>query len=248
MVIGLILILAGCGLLTGPAGDLGGDWLLERGTSQGQPIPIVAGSRITMSIDGSEIGGIAACNIYGGTIDVAGGRVSIGALSMTEMACEEDVMASEAAYLAALARVDNASRTATSMVLSGPQVELRFALVPPVPAADLIGNVWVLDSLISGDAVSSTLGEATLELSDDRTFSGSTGCRSFSGRYAIAGDEVQAPELVTDDRACPPDLARQDDHILSVIGGGFTVQIDGDRLTLTATRGGLGLSYVAASG
>jgi len=249
MAVGLILLIAGCGSLAGPVGDLGGNWLLERGTNGGQPIPIVAGSRITMTIEGSEIGGTAACNIYGGTIDVADGRVSIGALSMTEMACQEDVMASEAAYLAALARVESATRSANGLILSGPQVELRFALVPPVPDAALVGNAWVLDSLITRDAVSSTLGkEATLELGDDGTLSGSTGCRDFTGRYTISGDEVQVPELVTDDRACQADLAAQDDHVLSVIADGFTVQIEGDRLTLTATRGGLGLSYLAAAG
>ena len=96
----LALLLSGCSLLThGVATSLDGEWQLQAGTNQGQAIPIVAGSHITLNVDGTKAGGGAACNIYGGTIQVNGSSVAISALSMTEMACQENLMASEAAYL-----------------------------------------------------------------------------------------------------------------------------------------------------
>ena len=42
------------------------------------------------------------------------------------MACEEPVMASEAAYLDALGTVVGARMDGSSLVLAGPAVELRF--------------------------------------------------------------------------------------------------------------------------
>lgn len=242
------LILSGCSLLSGGASaSLDGEWRLQVGTNQGQPVPIVAGSQITLKIKGTQAGGSAACNLYGGTIQVSGSTVSISALSMTEMACQENLMASEAAYLAALPRVTTAARGGDSLVLSGPQVELRFALVPPLADAPLIGTVWVLESLIRGDAVSSTVGDpASLELRADGTLSATTGCRDISGRYAISGNQVQVTLDPYDLFACAELLGGQDTHVLAVISSGFSIAIEGERLTLTA--GAKGLGYRVADG
>lgn len=238
----LVLLLVGCSLLPGAVNAaLDGEWRLQSGTNQGQPIPIVPPGRITLRIDGTTVGGTAACNIYGGTLEVTGTTIMITALSMTEMACQEDVMASEAAYLAALPLVTTVERDGSTLVLTGPQVELRFALVPALADADLVGPVWVLDSLILGEAVSSITGdEATLQLNADGTFSGSTGCRTISGHYSVSGSEVQVTLLPYDLIGCGDGLADQDEHVLAVIGPGLSFSIEGDRLTLTSADKGLG--------
>jgi heat shock protein HslJ len=243
-----IVLLAGCVFLPGAmAAAINGEWQLQAGDNQGAAIPIVAGTHITLKIDGTQAGGGSGCNSYGGTIQISGTTIKISTLSMTEMACHDArVMASEAAYLAALPRVTTAARDGNSLVLTGPQVELRFVLVPPLPNADLVGPVWVLDSLISGETVSSTQGaEATLQLTQG-AISGTTGCRSFGGRYAISGTHVQVTELVTDKRACSTELVGQDKDVLAVLGNAFTVTISGNSLTLTADGKGLGYRVQAA--
>ncbi len=170
-------------------------------------MPIVEPGSITMRVDGSEIGGRAACNIYGGTLDIDGNQITISALSMTEMACQEDLMASEAAYMAAIGGVDTAERTDDRLVLAGTDVELHYLLEPPIADASLTGTPWRLDSLITGEAVSSTMSDdATLELAEDGTISGFTGCRSFSGRYEVTGSELEIHNLVNDDRRCAAEL------------------------------------------
>jgi heat shock protein HslJ len=83
-----VVVAAGCGLVPGGTETLDGTWQLTRGVDHGEPVPIVEPGSITMTIDGSAIGGRAACNIYGGTIEVDGKRIAVSALSMTEMACE----------------------------------------------------------------------------------------------------------------------------------------------------------------
>lgn len=243
------LAIAGCDLFMPPAagGDLDGEWRLVSGTHQGDSVPIPEDAPITMTIDGAEVGGRAACNIYGGELDVDGDRVAIGAMSMTEMGCDAPVMEAEAAYIAALGDVERWARSGSTLTFSGEAVELTYELVPEEPDAALVGTAWRLDSLITGDAVSSTVGDqpATLVLRDDGTLSGSTGCRSFDGRYEVDGESVRIGQLVTDDRACP-DIPRQDDIVLTVLGEGFTYAIDEDRLTVAS--GQLSLVYVAEEG
>jgi heat shock protein HslJ len=238
----LVLLLSGCSVLSGGASaSLDGEWLLQAGTNQGAAVPIVAGSRITLKIDGQQAGGSAACNIYGGTIKVSGSSISISALSMTEMACQENLMASEAAYLAALPRVTTVARNGSSLVLSGPQVELRFALVPPVADANLVGTTWILDSLITGEAVSSTVGErVTLQLNGDGRLSASTGCRDVTGSYTVSDAQVQVTLDPYDAIGCAAELGAQDAHIVNVLSSALSVDVDGERLIVMAGNEGIG--------
>lgn len=232
---------------TAPGGgiDATGDWLLTAGTVDGSALPLDPKWPVTLAVEGSRIGGTSACNSYGAEIVVAGGEVRFGDVGMTMMGCEEPVMAIESAYLAALGRVRQAARDGDALILAGDGVELRFEPIPPIPTADLVGTVWTLETLIDGTAASSVGGEpATLTLRADGRFEGSTGCRRFSGTFIEAVGQILATELATDDRDCPAPFEAQDGHVLTVLGDGFDVAIDGDRLTLTSA-GGLGLVYVA---
>jgi heat shock protein HslJ len=120
---------------------------------------------------------------------------------------------------------------------------LTYGLLPPVPDADMVDVVWVLDTLISGDAASSVQAEATLELRSDGTLSASTGCRDLVGRYVINGDQVVVTDLAAEGE-CPAELTSQDGHVVSVLEGEFTVEVDGNRMTLGAS-GNQGLGYTA---
>lgn len=245
-----ITVLVGCSLLRGGSGgDLTGEWKLQSGTHQGQAIPIVPNAPITLTITGTQIGGRAACNSYGGKLQVNGATFIISELIQTEMACADaNAMASESAYLAALAVVGTASRSGGSLVLSGPQVELRFVLVPPVPDAALIGPVWVLESLINGDTVSSTVGQqATLQLLPDGKLTASTGCRTVTGSYTVSGSHVDVTLDPFDAIGCADPVGNQDTQVLAVLGGGFQVAIAGDSMTLTAGQQGLGYRVSADS-
>lgn len=242
----LMLLLSGCSLVSGRGtASLDGEWLLQAGTNQGVAIPIVAGSQVTLQVNGTQVGGTAACNSYGGRMAISGASIAISELFQTEMACLDDrLMALESAYLAALPLVTTAARTGNSLVLTGPQVELRFAFVPPVANANPVGTTWVLDSLISGDAVSSTVGErVTLLLSGDGRLAASTACREVTGTYAIAGGQVQVTLDPYDTIGCASEIGDQDAHILEVLSGGFEISVDGNRLTVMA--GDQGMSYRA---
>ena len=247
---GLSIALSACGATATAPTDVGmvdvtGDWQLAAGTVDGGPFRIVKDSPITMTVSGTHIGGRAACNAYGGEIVLDGGLVKFGLMSMTEMACREPVMAAEAAYVAALARIVGAARDGDRLVLTGPNVELDFDPLAPQPIAALVGTDWVLESLVKGDVASSVAGEpATLRLEHAGTFKGSTGCRTFSGRWVTAEGGITPTDFGMDQIECPPDLAAQDRHVTGVLEG-FRASIDGRILTLTG-RDGNGLIYTTA--
>jgi len=246
------LILTACGSAGTPPNSPSGDpfdpqgsWELTSGHVNGGEIPIVDDHPITVTIEGAEIGGTAACNSYGGRLTITEGRLEIRDLGMTAMACEEPLMAAEAAYTAALEAVESIGVEGDELVLSGPNVELRFSALAPPPTAEVVDTVWVLETLFVGDVASSPLGEpATLELRSDGTFSGSTGCRSFSGEWLERGEQILAPSWGMDGSECPADLIQQDGHVVSVIGDGFVPTVVRDLLTLT-DPGGVGLVYRA---
>jgi heat shock protein HslJ len=232
---------------TGGPVDATGDWRLVNGTNDGVAIPIVADADITLDITGSSISGRSACNQYGGEVVVRDGQVQFGDLFMTEMACAEPVMASEAAYHAALAKVRAATRDGDTLTLSGPGVELVFELVVPPPAAELVETDWVLDSIITGDAVSSAMGgPAGLRFGADGSMAGSTGCRAFTARYVDAEGITMVSDLALDAVACPGDLAAQDAAVVAVLGERFRAVVEGQHLTLAAA-GDQGLGYMTRS-
>jgi heat shock protein HslJ len=253
----LVLALAACGedepylsnnAAERPADDaaLDGAWVLTAATVDGQTLSLNEQYRVTMTIDGSEIGGRAACNSYGGSFSMDNDSFHLGDIAVTEMACEPAVMQIESAFLSGLARVTSATRSGDNTSLTGDGVEFSFALLLPVPTAELIGTTWVLDTVIQGDTATSTVAgaeAATLLFDADGTFIGGTGCRDLSGEYTVTGDTVQLNSFRADGE-CPSDIEWQDGQVITVLESGFTVEITGDRLTATAP-GGEGLLYRA---
>jgi heat shock protein HslJ len=213
-----------------------GDWQLASGAVDGAEFPVVVDAPITMTVTGSTIGGRAACNQYGGAMSADGRQPMFQVTSMTAMACAEPVMAAEAAFLGAMARVQGTTRGRDRLTLSGPGVELDFDRLRPPPLAELVGTDWVLESLVTGDTASSVAGDpATLRLEPDRSVRGSTGCRTFSGKWISANGGIATPELRVDQTECAPELADQDAHVIFVMEE-FRATIDGQVLTLKGAR------------
>ncbi len=241
------IALAACGTNEplGPPAGLDGSWQLISGTHQGTAIEPIATQPVTMTFNGAEVTGTAACNGYGGTFDTTGSEISFSEMIRTEMACfPTEVMELEENYLVALLSVSGVSVTDGLLVLSGDNTTLEFEELPPVSTADLLGTVWVLDGLVNGDSVSSVGGDrATLELFSDGSLLGSTGCRTVTGTYVESAGSIETPTLAADGE-CPDDLSSQDSLVLSVLGGPFRTEVDGQNLTLTQS-GGEGLTYRA---
>nr|MBA2599931.1 META domain-containing protein [Actinomycetota bacterium] len=226
-----------------------GTWRLTDGRGPDGEVPLGKGYRITLDISDRKAGGTAACNIYGGDLDINGDYFSLkGGLVMTEMACDPQAMDSEAAYVDALAAVDTIAWEGNSLTLTGPDAELHFEGLSPPPIAQLTDTIWRLDSLIEGTGPEGTAvsaAPARLILRGDGELSGSTGCREFEGEWLRRGDEILFTRFTTEGD-CPPDLEEQDNYIVGVLGDGFTAEIEEQSLMVFG-KAELGLHYVAES-
>jgi heat shock protein HslJ len=252
-VLALALALAGCAEGSGSPGsdpepdDFQGRWHLVSGRDADGAFPALPGRRVTLVWDAEGVGGTSACNLYGATVEVDGNTVRFTNPSGTEMACEPEVMEVERRYLAALTASERVGRAGDTLTLSGPDVALEFRLHPQVRDADLVGTPWLLESLVDGDSVSSALPGGELRFRDDGVLLGNSGCRRLRGRFEVEDDTVVVTGLDDDlpVGACPRAEESQHSQVVDVLVGGFTTEIDGDRLTLTSTRSASGLQFRA---
>lgn len=235
----LVLVLAACGggdLRTVVGDDPDGEWALVSGTGPDGALPLIDDAPVTLRVGQGEVSGRSACNHYFARVSVNGDRVRIKDVGGTDMGCEPEVMAVEAAYLTVLTTVDRVARDGDQLLFTGPRAELRFTAVPPVPTHLLVGSTWTLETLVTGEVASSvqsaTGDPPTLLLRADGGLAATTGCRELHGRYEVIGAEVVAVEL-TADGDCPPGLTEQDDHVTAVLGDGFRAAVEQDVLTLS---------------
>jgi len=75
------------------------DWVAEAILGQ----PVVKAGHVTLSFAEARISGRSGCNLYSGTVEYGRGKIKVGPLISTKMACQEEgVMAQESVYLNAL--------------------------------------------------------------------------------------------------------------------------------------------------
>lgn len=225
-----------------------GAWLLVGWETSSGAIELPADWPITIRVDASSLGG-QVCNEYGARIVLHGAGLQVAELFSTEMACGEPagIMELEAAYLEALATASAITVDDRELVIATEGAELRYEPLPTPPTSELVDTEWVLETIVVGDVAFPPDGDpATLVLDSDGTFSGSTGCRSFSGQWIERGHQIDAPTWGMDEIVeCPLELAEQDGHVVSVIGDGFVPTIEDRTLTLSDPDG-TALVYRAA--
>ena len=223
-----------------------GTWELTSGTGPEGDVPVNEEWPITLEIKKGGVSGTAACNSYSGRATITETSFSSPGFALTEMGCATKVMEAETAYIAALGAINSISGEEDSLTLSGENAELEFALLPPVPTASLTDTFWKLESLVEGegpDGIAIAAEKGELELSKGGTLIGSSGCRHLIGKWIENGNEIQVTEFAAHGKRTQ-DLKDQDDHVVGVLGDGFSASIEGQTLTLTAT-GGQGLIYRA---
>ena len=109
------------------ADSVEGSWQLVSGTVDGVEVPIIDTHPITLTLEGDQANGVAACNSYSGPFTLDGSSIQFDDIAITEMACVDPpgVMEAEAAYTAGLLAVDTVTID-DGMTLTGPDVELVF--------------------------------------------------------------------------------------------------------------------------
>jgi heat shock protein HslJ len=243
-----LLILAGCATLTAQQGtqrDLTGTiWNLSSFFGK----ELVPGSGITVEFtsDG-KIGGSSGCNRYVGTYKADGNSLLISSpLASTMMACSQEIMAQETAYLQALGEV-------RSFTVARDQLTLEAAggkglMVFNAQTQELAGTSWEVTGYNNGQqAVTTVLAGTTItaEFGKDGTLSGNSSCNDYSGPYTVTGNQIEVGPLASTKKACadPAGVMEQETQYLVALETAATYRIEGKVLELRTADGALAVKY-----
>jgi|HigsolmetaAR201D_1030396.scaffolds.fasta_scaffold12133_3 heat shock protein HslJ len=209
---------------------------------------LVEGTRIELRFDADQLGAHAGCNHLSGAWSADGDVLVVDSLVQTEMACEPSTLMDQDTWLAAVLTsrptlaLDGDTLTVTA---EGATVTLVDAATAD-PDRPLEGTDWTVDSLVSGDVVSSVpagVRTPTLRFQDGR-LQVDTGCNRGGADYTLDGDTVTFGPLALTRMACTAEGAAQtEQHIATVLTGSAQVTIE--RRTLTLTNGTAGLVALA---
>jgi heat shock protein HslJ len=207
---------------------------------------LVEGSQVRLTFEATRIGASAGCNQMSGEYEVADGTLKVGMLAMTEMACEEPLMAQDA-WLSGFLDGATATLDDTTLTLAKDGTTLTLqdesVLNPDQP---LQGTRWVVTSIVANDAVSSVPEGAQASLVfDASSVAVESGCNSGSGGYEAQDGTITFGPIATTMKMCVDEgIAALEQAVLAVLQGEVQSEIDGN--TLTLTRDGTGLVLTAA--
>jgi heat shock protein HslJ len=228
-----------------PAGDAdtgdgppleGTQWSLQRLVSDdGQPIPLVANTGITIRFQGGRLQGGGGCNRYFAAYEVHDERLSIDRPGATMMACPQAVMDQERAFLGALEKAASYGIDAGRLTLAdaGGRPLLSFS---PQKTVALTGSPWQLISYHSGNALLSN--RVTERISavfgEDGRLQGSAGCNRYFATYETRGEEIQLGPVSSTRKICPEseEIMETETGYLAALGGAARFEIRDQHLTL----------------
>jgi heat shock protein HslJ len=246
----LILLAAGC---TGQAPEPrlnGTGWTLSGYLHNGTPTQTVSGTKVTLDFsDAGRITGSAGCNRYFASYEMKGTAITIGPAGSTMMYCDTPgVMDQESAYLTLLGQATTITVDGDRLTVSDAKgtTILTFAkTVPPAPAP-LVGTNWTLASIHTADTVSSGTAGTTVTavFGDDGRVAGSAGCNRYFAQYTVTGRSLSIGPAGSTKMFCDsPGVMQQESTYMALLSQATTFTIEGDRLTVSDTKGTTVLSF-----
>jgi heat shock protein HslJ len=226
-------------------GDLAGRTFLSTAvTRAGEPLNLVPGTRIRLVFDANgNLGASAGCNSIGGTWRLDGNILRFEGGSMTEMGCDEPRHAQDDWLATFLGSDPTLQLTGNDLTLTAGDTTValldREIADPDLP---LLGTVWTLTGIISGDTVSSVpeAPAARIQIDADGRARIMTGCNEAGGQVVVDGDRMQIRDLITTERACDGPGGQIEQAMFAVLGADeITWTIDAAGLTLMAGPNGL---------
>ena len=246
----LLLTLFGCGgptTVASPSVELDGEWTLTSGHGPKGEVSVPPRAQVTLEVARGTMRGTAACNYYDGKLVVEGSSIDASRFGVTEMACNQAKHRAEDRYLSALAAADSYRRTSDQLTLLGKDTELDFERIPTPATASFTGTDWRLEGLLHGSGMEAPMSSplpARISFNENGTFEGTTGCRDISGRWQDDNGAVVTTEVELGAGSCRANEREQDEHLVSVLEGGFTVEIEENTMSIESDQGERGLYYV----
>jgi heat shock protein HslJ len=231
-----VLGIVGCSPETdgvAPAGLADTAWTVT--TLNGGGVIPNAPPTIAFSSD-KRVSGTTGCNQYSALFSSDGNRITIGALTATEIGCEGALSTQEQVFLKGLDGAATWHVTETgALEIDGPVTLVAdpgiVASAPrPTAGAALGGTAWNLVEM--GGTADFAHIVPTIAFGADGRVSGFAGCNTFSGTFETDGATLTVSRLATTKIACPRPASAVEADYLAALDDVTTWAIDGEGLTL----------------
>ncbi|WP_028708422.1 META domain-containing protein [Propionicicella superfundia] len=204
----------------------------------------ISAARPSLSVSDGTVHGSAGCNSYVAEFAQTGSSIRVSEVALTAMACLDDgVMEQETAFVTALAEVTGVRSQGAGLELVNAKDDavLTLAAAPTATPEPLVGTVWTLEGIVSGDSVSSPLAGTTVSLSFTADTVSGTACNTFRGEVSIDDGSLSVGPLVATRALCPTEQeTAQEATVLALLQQAASYTVAGDTLTLsTPARKGL---------
>lgn len=203
---------------------------------------------MTAKFADGRITGTTGINEFSGTYKLEGkNAISVTVDPTTKNTASEEAQILENQFLDALrsaksVAVDGASLTLRS---STGLVVLAFEADLPTP---LVGTTWRMLNYSDGKggmAAPADSSAVTVVFQGDGTVAGSAGLAAYHAKYAVSGSSLKFTSPLTQQEQGAPNLAVQDSAFLTALQRAATFSIEGKRLTLHDSAGGVAAQYQA---
>lgn len=212
----------------------------------GEQIP--GGGPLTVTFDGDRISTFAGCNHGSGSVDLSNGRLKTGQLATTMMACPAPVGDADRWMAQFFDASPSWSLVGDTLTLHTDTATVTLHDEKVVnPDRSLTGTMWVVQSLVSYQAVSTSTAlehaRPNLLIGADGTVTGWTGCNHISSHadLAEAPDAITLGPITAQGKVCPEGAGEIQEAVLYVLSGRVSTTINGDELRIADGKSGRGL-------
>ena len=213
-------------------------------TAQGKPRALVDGTEVELRFtDDGRLLASAGCNQMQGPVTLDGGKLTVTDLGTTDMACPTPGLHEQDEWLAKFLTATPSWRLdGTNLVITGPDAEIVLAAKA---SATLEGGLWVVEGLITKDAVSSVPSgvKATFSFEKGHIYV-QAGCNGGSTNhtgareYEVDGQTITFDTFTFTAMFCGPDKMAVESAVMKALDRQkFDYKIDGNTLTLTNPSG-----------
>lgn len=190
----------------------GPTWQLDAPGDSFAGVPTDAARPVTARFEAGRLSGFSGCNRFMGGYQLSAGKVQIGMLAGSMMACPEPQMALEDAVRASLSGT-------LQYVIKGQQLSLAPATGPALsftaqPAATLEGVSWEVTGFNNGrQAVTSAiLGTHLSMVFEQGKVSGSSGCNTYRASFTAVENRLSIGPVMTTRMACAAEGVMQQEQ------------------------------------
>ena len=211
---------------------------------------LLAGTTISAQFgEDGMVGGSSGCNSYSTTYEVSGNRLTFSdSVIATAMACENPIMAQEAAFLqvlSATARYQMGDGTLTFLDGDGDALAAF-----EVQSQELAGTTWVVTGYNDGsNAVVSVIPGTEITANfDSEQLGGIAGCNNYFASFDSDGDSISFDTVGSTEIFCaePEGIMEQERAYLEALKTAATYKIEGTTLEMRTAEGATAVSFMRA--